>query len=53
MHCPTCGAALVLALAAGQPEAEGETADPLAPVVRRLEAELYEPVPPPPENGNP
>ena len=47
MHCPICGAEVTLALVV--PElAEDEPGDPLAPVVRRLEAERYgspEPLP--------
>ena len=45
MHCPTCGSPLVLVLALGHDGEPDAAADPLAPVVRRLEAERYaEPV---------
>ena len=46
VNCPICGAEVTLALVA--PEVAEEEGDPLAPIVRRLEAEQYghpEPLP--------
>ena len=43
MRCPVCGAELSLELAAVLDAEAPELADPLAPVVRRLEAERYGP----------
>ena len=46
VNCPICGAEVTLALVA--PEVAEEEGDPLAPVLRRLEAERYgnpEPLP--------
>ena len=51
MRCPACGIPLALALEVAVTN-EGElTADPLAPVVRRLEAEQYGSAEPLPEDG--
>ena len=57
MRCPACGAAVALTLEPALPEAEAEAAalsDPLAPVVRRLEAEQYAgpPMPEPPRHDS-
>lgn len=53
-RCPSCGVPLALFVEVSVPaELEDALADPLAPVLRRLEAEQHTPTPPPPEPGQP
>ena len=54
MRCPVCGADVTLHLVVPELAEDEPVDDPLAPVLRRLEAERYgspEPIPPRRRNG--